>query len=39
MCDFHLDPTLYDGRPAACAGRDAAETARYDLPHGLARTP
>ena len=31
MCDFHLDPTLHDGRPADCAGRDAVETACYDF--------
>lgn len=35
MCDFHLDPTLYDGRPADCAGRDAVETACYDFLDGL----
>lgn len=31
MNDFTLDPTLYDGRPADCAGRDAVETACYDF--------
>ena len=35
MNDFTLDPTLYDGRPAACAGRDAVETACYDFLDGL----
>ncbi len=31
MEPFYIDPTLYDGRPADCAGRDSAETACYDL--------
>lgn len=31
MDDFTLDPTLYDGRPADCAGRDAVEIACYDF--------
>ena len=35
MNDFTLDPTLYDGRPADCAGRDAVETACYDFLDGL----
>ena len=35
MCDFHLDPTLYTGRPVDCAGRDAVETACYDFLDGL----
>ena len=35
MDDFTLDPTLYDGRPADCAGRDAVEIACYDFLDGL----
>ena len=35
MDNFTLDPTLYDGRPADCTGRDAVETACYDFLDGL----
>ena len=35
MDNFTLDPTLYDGRPADCAGRDAVEIACYDFLDGL----
>lgn len=35
MDNFILDPTVYDGRPADCSGRDAAETACYDFLDGL----
>ena len=31
MDNFTLDPTVYDGRPADCSGRDAVETACYDF--------
>lgn len=31
MSEFHLDPTLYPGRPADGDGRLPAETASYDL--------
>lgn len=31
MNDFYLDPTMYDGRPADCTGRDAVEVRCYDL--------
>ena len=35
MDNFTLDPTVYDGRPADCSGRDAVEIACYDFLDGL----
>lgn len=35
MDNFTLDPTVYDGRPADCTGRDAVEVACYDFLDGL----
>lgn len=31
MSGFYIDPALYTGRPTDCTGRDAHETACYDL--------